>query len=114
MTQTITVRKDGWYHVNTGLKEGILPEYPTNISASLKVRLQNVAAALQTSGLVEVHSEKGEWRQFEHVVSPAGVEEKIFGSTISPEDFDDIIALAAQDLDAALNPPEIEPPAPDL
>jgi hypothetical protein len=114
MVQVVTVRADNWYCVTVASGHSLLPEFPSSVSPELKEKLTAISHSIAAAGLLEIHAEKHDWRQFEHAVTASGVTEQDFGTVITSSDFDFVMAKATEDVNAFLNPAPIEPPAPDL
>jgi len=90
MLQTITIRSDNSYEINTGSRA--TDQIIDSISADLSAKITSIVNSMLSDGIVEVHSEKDTWREFEHVRSASGVDVNDFGTIISSADFDWIVS----------------------
>lgn len=90
MLQTITIRSDNSYEVNTGSR--VYDQIIDSLSADLSAKITSIVNSMLSDGIVEVHSEKDTWREFEHVRSASGVDVNDFGTVISSADFDWIVS----------------------
>lgn len=116
MVQTITIRSDNSYEINTG---SITVDQSVDIlSVDLSAKITSIISSMLSSGIVEVHSEKDTWRQFEHVRSASGVDQNDFGTIISAADFDWIMSEVANAIAeaeaAAAAAAQAEDPAPEI
>lgn len=90
MVQTITIRSDGSYDINTG--QVAVDQSIDIFSADLSAKITGIVNTMLSDGIVEIHSEKDTWRQFEHARTSIEVDAYDFGTKISASDFDWIIA----------------------
>jgi len=90
MVQTITIRSDNSYDINTGSNS--IDQSFDSFSVDLSSKITGVVNSMLSDGIFEVHSEKDTWRQFEHVRSASGVDANDFGTVISSADFDWIMS----------------------
>lgn len=97
MLQTITIRSDNSYEINTGLRA--TDQIIDSISADLSAKITSIVNSMLSDGIVEVHSEKDTWREFEHVRSASGVDVNDFGTIISSADFDWIVSTVDSIID---------------
>ena len=115
MVQTITIRSDNSYDINTG---SVSVDQSIDIfSADLSAKITSIISSMLSDGIVEVHSERDTWRQFEHARSASGVDGNDIGTIISVADFDWIIsevANAIAEAEAAAAAAQPEDPAPEI
>lgn len=90
MVQTITVRSDNSYEINTGSVS--VDQSIDSFSAELSAKITSIISSMLSDGITEVHSEKDTWRQFEHARNASGVDSNDFGTVISSADFDWIVS----------------------
>lgn len=86
MVQTITLKADSSFVVNTGINATSGDDI--SISIELQEKLNSISAALSSLGASEIHSEKDEFRQFEHVNIAGKISENSFGTVVSVSDFE--------------------------
>ena len=99
MTKTITAFSDGSVNVNTG--KYFVHGDGVDISSQLQSKFDQIVVAIGALGCSELHSEKDDYRQFEHAVFAGSVQANDFGSVISASDFDWIMSHIDEELDAA-------------
>ena len=99
MAKTITVFSNGSVFVNT--ERYFVDGDGVTISPELQSKFDEIVATSGAIGCAEVHSEKDEFRQFEHAVFADRVQPNDFGSVISVSDFDWIMSHIDAELDAA-------------
>jgi hypothetical protein len=90
MVQTLTVRLNGTAEINTGANLHIHGE--TALTQELQYKLEAIEAAISDEGASELHVERDTFREFEHMVKAGKVHLRPFGSTVSVEDFDWVMA----------------------
>lgn len=112
MVQVINIRFDGsievnWggFAINTNVENADLPQSFTSIMSS-------ILSKMQQDGISEIHSEKTDFKNFEHVIVAGVVTENQFGTVISLDDFNSVMSQE-QEVDLAINPPPPEIPETD-
>ena len=98
MVQTLTLWSNGYAEINTG--ENFLPCDGTPFTGSLQEKLDAIEASITASGASQIHVEKDNFRQFEHVVAAGLVSNNDFGTTVSSADFDWIMQHIDNELSA--------------
>jgi len=90
MVQTITIKSDGSVSVNTG--SNFVQSDAFDLSIELQNKFDQIVSSVMSLGASELHSEKDQYREFEHIVVAGLVSKMNFGSTVSADDFEWIMS----------------------
>lgn len=112
MVQTIKVNSDFTFEVNFGSYSVNSNLSDLDIPKDFIAKLQDIHDNLIAFGGSEVHSERNTFHSFEHIIKGGEVLNEGFGSLISTQNFDWIMAQSDA-VELALDPPP-PPPAPEV
>lgn len=102
MPQVVHIKANGNYEFQMSSGEGFCETVYAVISSELQEKIDSVISMLNSLGANLIHVEKDDWREFEHIVIAGQVQANDFGTTISPSEFDAIIAAAQTEMDDQL------------
>lgn len=93
MVQTVNVKSDGSFEVGFGNSSIIGTTSDEFLPAQILVKMRAIHNTITAAGISELHIEKDSFQAFEHTRIAADTTSYDFGTNVTEEEFESIMAL---------------------